>query len=93
MSTARDSKLLYIVQENVPDTTCTFLDRRNWSERAGHEFVDQLAFPEDAESIKVILGGNYFAACCLAAVWIDRGLKLVTRIDYTVGSQIRRARA
>lgn len=68
MNTTKDSKLYYIVQENVPDTTFTFQDRRFWSERTGHEYVDRLAFPEDVESIKVILGGNYFAACCFAAV-------------------------
>lgn len=68
MNTARDSKLYYIIQENIPDTTFTFQDRRYWSDRTGHEYVDRLAFPEDVESIKVILGGNYFAACCLAAV-------------------------
>lgn len=68
MSTARDSKLYYIIQENIPDTTFTFQDRRSWSERTGYEYVDRLAFPEDVESIKVTLGGNYFAACCFTAV-------------------------
>ncbi|KAI9931445.1 MutS protein msh4 [Aspergillus wentii] len=67
MSTAKDSKLFYIIQENIPDPTYTFLDRRSWSEKTGHEYVDRLAFPEDAESIKMTLGGNYFAACCFAA--------------------------
>ncbi|KAF7589972.1 MutS protein msh4 [Aspergillus hancockii] len=52
----------------VPDTTITFLDRRDWSEKIGHEYVDRLAFPEDIESIKTTFGGNYFAACCFAAV-------------------------
>lgn len=69
MSTAKDSKLFYIVQENVSETTFTSLDRKYWSERTGHEYVDRFAFPEDAESIKITLGGNYFAACCFAAVW------------------------
>ncbi|KAE8152405.1 muts domain V-domain-containing protein [Aspergillus avenaceus] len=68
MNTAKDSKLFYIIQENIPDTTYTFLDRRDWSEKTGHEYVDRLAFPEDIESIKITLGGNYFAACCFAAV-------------------------
>lgn len=68
MSTVKDSKLFYIIQENFKDTTLTFADRRFWSEKSGHEYVDRLAFPEDIESIKVTLGGNYFAACCFAAV-------------------------
>lgn len=69
MNTCKDSKLFYIVQENLPDLTFTFVDRRYWSEKTGHEYVNRLAFPEDAESIKVTLGGNYFAACCFSAVW------------------------
>lgn len=77
MNTAKDSKLYYIIKENICDSTFTFQDRRYWSDKAGHEYVDRLAFPEDAESIKVTLGGNYFAACCFAAVrplmlWLRR---------------------
>ncbi|KAF7178451.1 hypothetical protein CNMCM7691_007147 [Aspergillus felis] len=68
MSSAKESKLFYIIQENIPDTTYTFLDRRFWSEKVGHEYVDRLAFPQDVETIKLTLGGNYFASCCLAAV-------------------------
>lgn len=68
MSTAKDSNLYYIIQENASGPTLTFQDRRYWSEKTGHEYVDRLAFPEDAESIKVTLGGNYFAACSFAAV-------------------------
>lgn len=68
MGTAKESKLFYIIQENIPDTTFTILDRRYWSEKLGHEYVDRLAFPQDIEIIKTALGGNYFAACCFAAV-------------------------
>ncbi|KAF9884637.1 MutS protein msh4 [Aspergillus nanangensis] len=67
MNTAKDSKLSLVIQENIEDATYTFLDRKFWSERTGHEYVDRLAFPEDVESIKITLGGNYFAACCFAA--------------------------
>lgn len=69
MNTCKDSKLFHIVQENISDPTFTFIDRRYWSEKTGHEYVNRLAFPEDAESVKVTLGGNFFAACCFAAVW------------------------
>lgn len=68
MNTCKDSKLFHIVQENIPDPTFTFINRTYWSDRTGHEYVDRLAFSEDDESIKTILGGNYFAACCFAAV-------------------------
>ena len=68
MNTAKGSTLCYIVQENLPDPIFTFLDRKYWSDRAGHEYLDRLAFPEELDSLKVTLGGNYFAACSLAAV-------------------------
>ncbi|KAG5288289.1 DNA mismatch repair protein similar to Msh4 [Histoplasma ohiense] len=69
MKTAREprSKLYSIVEENLPQLTVTSIDRRLWAERAGHEYVEQLAFREDLESIKMSLEGNYFATCCLAA--------------------------
>ncbi|EEH35041.2 MutS [Paracoccidioides lutzii Pb01] len=69
MKTAREprSKLYSIVEENLPLLTVTFIDRRLWAERAGHEYVEQLAFREDLESIKMSLDGSYFATCCLAA--------------------------
>ncbi|KAJ5963941.1 uncharacterized protein N7479_003817 [Penicillium vulpinum] len=68
MNTAKESKLRYIIQENLPDPIFTFLDRRWWSEKTGHDYVERLAFPEEFDSLKVTLGGNYFAACCFAAV-------------------------
>lgn len=68
MNTARESKLPHIIQANIPDTTFTFIDRRYWAEKAGHEYVERLGFAEDIDSINVTLGGNYFAACCFAAV-------------------------
>ena len=70
MNTAKEpqSKLYSIVEENLPDLRITTIDRRYWSEKTGHEYVQQLAFQDEIESINVFLGGNYFAACCLAAV-------------------------
>lgn len=72
MSTAKDSKLLSIVQENVEvernDILMTSIDRRYWAETTGYEYLQQLAFHDDIESLKISIGGNYFAACCFAAV-------------------------
>jgi DNA mismatch repair protein MSH4 len=70
MKTATESrsKLFSIVEENLPHLTITTIDRRYWAEKTGHEYVDQLALKDDLESIKLSLEGNYFAACCLAAV-------------------------
>ncbi|KAJ5239371.1 hypothetical protein N7468_003990 [Penicillium chermesinum] len=67
MSTAAESKLRYIVQENLPDPVFTFLDRRYWSDKGGQEYLDRLAFPDETDSLKLTLGGNYFAACSFAA--------------------------
>ncbi|KAJ6116042.1 hypothetical protein N7523_006459 [Penicillium sp. IBT 18751x] len=68
MNTAKESTLRYIVQENLPDPIITFLDRKCWSDKASHEYLDRLAFPDELDSLKVTLGGNFFAACSFAAV-------------------------
>lgn len=68
MSTAKESKLHYIIEENLPEPILTFVDRRCWSDKAGHEYLDRLAFPDEVDSLKVTLGRNYFAACSFAAV-------------------------
>lgn len=78
MNTARDSqsKLYSIVEENLPQLRTVTVDRRYWAEKKGHAYVDQLAFKEDLESIRMSLEGNYFAACCFAAVcWHDTPAK------------------
>ena len=72
MSTTAESKLLSILNENLEvdkfDILMTSIDRRYWSESTGFEYVQHLAFPDDLESLKVSVGGNYFATCCFAAV-------------------------
>ena len=72
MSTAADSKLVSILLENIvgqdSDVELTALDRRYWAENIGHEHIQHLALPEDLESLKVSLSGNYFALCCFSAV-------------------------
>lgn len=71
-STATDSKFVSIIAENVQredrEIIMTQIDRRYWSESTGHDYVRQLAFPEDLESLNMSLSGNYFAACCFGAV-------------------------
>ncbi|KAF2090836.1 hypothetical protein K490DRAFT_34343 [Saccharata proteae CBS 121410] len=72
------SKLFSIIEENLEDlnSTITLLDRRYWSETSGLEYIQQLAFADDVEAIKISIGGNYFAVCCIAAVlkYIELGL-------------------
>lgn len=88
-NTAQESKLHGAVQENLnlPDTDVlvTCIDRKYWNETAGFDYVRQLALPEDVEALKVILGGNYYAASCFAAV--RKSLDLM--VDVTTYAYIR----
>ncbi|KAL8734427.1 MAG: hypothetical protein Q9181_003207 [Wetmoreana brouardii] len=70
------SKLYSIVEHNVPNLRITVIDRKYWSETSGLEYIQQLAFRQDIEAIKVSVGGNFYATCCIAAVlrYIELGL-------------------
>jgi len=73
MSTAAQpkSKLFSFVETNRPDLPIVVVDRKYWSETAGIEYIQQLAFKEEIEAIKVSVGGNFYATCCFAAVcWV-----------------------
>ncbi|KAI1382005.1 DNA mismatch repair protein-like protein MutS [Hypoxylon crocopeplum] len=61
------SSLLSIIEEELPDTQIEPLDRKYWSENAGLEFIQTLAFREDLEAIKVAIEGNFYATCSFAA--------------------------
>ncbi|KAI0176015.1 muts domain V-domain-containing protein [Hypoxylon sp. FL1284] len=61
------SSLLSIIEEELPDTSIEPLDRKYWSENAGLEFIQSLAFREDLEAIKVAIEGNFYATCSFAA--------------------------
>ncbi|KAI0016423.1 DNA mismatch repair protein-like protein muts [Xylariomycetidae sp. FL0641] len=61
------SSLLSIIEEELPGTPLEILDRKYWSENAGLEFLQTLAFREDLEAIKVALEGNFYATCSFAA--------------------------
>lgn len=62
------SKMYQIVEENILGARIVTVDRRYWSETSGIEYIQQLAFKEDLEAIKVAIGGNYFSVCCFSAV-------------------------
>ncbi len=78
MSNAADSKLVSIVSENLEvddyGILMTDIDRKYWSESSGHDYVQYLAFPDDLESLKLALRGNYLATCCFSAVGRARDL-------------------
>ena len=61
------SKLYLIIETNLP-YQLTVIDRKYWSETAGVEYIQHLAFKQDMEAIKVSIGGNFYATCCFAAV-------------------------
>ena len=61
-------KLYSIIEANVSDLKIKIADRRYWAENPGVDYIQTLAFREDVEAIKVAIGGNYYATCCLAAV-------------------------
>lgn len=64
------SNLLSIIEAELPGTTIEPLDRKYWSEYTGLEFIQNLAFRDDLEAIKVAVGGNFYATCSFAAVRI-----------------------
>ncbi len=62
------SKLYSIVETNLPQLRITVVDRKYWSETAGVEYIQQLAFKQDVEAVKVSVAGNFYATCCFSAV-------------------------
>jgi DNA mismatch repair protein MSH4 len=85
------SKLFYILEENQDDINANLVtvDRRYFAESTGLEAINQLAFAEDVEAIKISIGGNYFAVCCFAAVRFM--VAFVIRRLMCAGSQVHRA--
>lgn len=62
------SKLFSIIEHNLQNLKITVIDRKYWSETTGLEYIQRLAFKQDVEAIKVSVGGNFYATCCIAAV-------------------------
>ncbi|EME80300.1 uncharacterized protein MYCFIDRAFT_189891 [Pseudocercospora fijiensis CIRAD86] len=63
------SKLFSIIEEHMSNLECniTLLDRKYWAESTGLDYIQQLGFSEDVESIKTAVEGNYYSVCCFAA--------------------------
>ncbi|KAI7199787.1 hypothetical protein D0869_10288 [Hortaea werneckii] len=64
------SKLFSIVEDALLElnSSIVLLDRRYWAETTGLEYIQQLAFRDDVETIKTAVSGNYYSVCCFAAV-------------------------
>lgn len=62
------SSLCSTIEEELPGVLVVPLGRQYWSETAGLEFIQALAFKEDVEAIKVAIEGNFYATCSFSAV-------------------------
>jgi DNA mismatch repair protein MSH4 len=63
------SKLLQVLEGNLTGAApVRAIHRKYWDETTGVTYVQNLAFIEDVEAIKVSIGGNFYATCCFAAV-------------------------
>ena len=62
------SKLYSVIEGNLPYIRISPIDRKYWAETTGMEYIQQLAFKQDLEALKVAIEGNYYAVCCIAAV-------------------------
>lgn len=66
------SCLYSTIDEELPEVPIIPLNRRYWSETAGLEFVQALAFMEDIQAIKVAIEGSFYAICSFSAVCLGR---------------------
>lgn len=76
------SKLNTCIEENLGHlTTLEYTNRQYFAETTGLEYIQNLAFSEDLEAIKISISGNYFAVCCFSAVSLMSSLILTTCFD------------
>lgn len=87
------SKLFSSVEYNLPHIRTTAIDRKYWSETTGLDYIQHLAFKQDVEAIKVSVGGNFYATCCIAAVCFLSFLVFSPLLSLLLGAQIHRARS
>ncbi|ROW00008.1 hypothetical protein VPNG_08330 [Cytospora leucostoma] len=74
------SSLYATIEEELPGVPIVPLSRTYWSETAGLEFIQALAFREDVEAVKVAIEGNFYATCSFSAVMKYLELELSVRI-------------
>ncbi|KAI3392946.1 hypothetical protein diail_4963 [Diaporthe ilicicola] len=75
------SSLCATLEEELPGVPIVPLDRKYWSETAGLEFIQGLAFREDVEAIKVAIEGNFYATCSFSAAMKYLELEFSLRIS------------
>ncbi|KAJ4410613.1 MutS protein msh4 [Gnomoniopsis sp. IMI 355080] len=74
------SCLCSTIEEELPGVPVVPLNRKYWSETAGLEFLQALAFKEDIEAIKVAIEGNFYATCSFSAAMKYLELEFSLRI-------------
>ena len=65
------SKLYSVIEGHLSYIRISPIDRKYWAETTGTEYIQQLAFKQDLEALKVAIEGNFYAVCCIAAVGSD----------------------
>ncbi|OLN90322.1 MutS-like protein 4, partial [Colletotrichum chlorophyti] len=61
------SRLYSHIEEHMVGTKIVPWERKYWSEMDGMSRIQTFAFREDAEALKVAIGGSYYATCSFAA--------------------------
>jgi DNA mismatch repair protein MSH4 len=90
MSTAcppnNPSTLFSLVQNLTADTHIDTLERSAWSETEGLEYIQNLAFKDDIEPLKVAMQGKFYAVSSFAAVslWLRHN----TDTDQVLGHEV-----
>lgn len=84
------SSLCATIEEELPGVPIVALDRRYWSETAGLEFIQALAFREDVEAIKVAIEGNFYATCSFSAVGVIALQRIKHRNLIDIGHEVSR---
>ncbi|TLS26307.1 hypothetical protein PpBr36_04971 [Pyricularia pennisetigena] len=76
----RKSVLYSVIEEELSDVPITTLDRKYWSEITGLGYIENLAFHEDIDALKVSTHGNFYAICALSAALRHLELQASVRI-------------
>jgi DNA mismatch repair protein MSH4 len=64
----RPSTLYSLIERLIPDAQIDAFDRSAWSETAGLDYIQDLAFVNDIEPLKVVINGKFYATSSFSAV-------------------------
>jgi DNA mismatch repair protein MSH4 len=66
------STLYSLIRDLIEDVPLDAFDRSAWSEIAGLDYIEELAFESDVQPIKVAIQGKFYATTSFAAVRLLR---------------------